>query len=302
MTRTARYVTRALGALLLFVVTTPLASAETNFDRGLLWRVERDGVAPSFVFGTVHVTDERVLEVPKPVTNALSQSKVAVFELIVTPELQAELAGAMMFTDGTSLKQLTGEELFATTSDVAATYGLIPSVLNLIKPWALIAMFSAPPEETQRQALGHPMLDAWLQDEARRQNKKLLALEEAHEQIAALEGLEIDHQIELLRATVENKPDVDRMFANTLDLYLDRDLAGLQRLTEEEMSPGISGDVLDDFNQNLIISRNDTMAERLLPLMKDGGVFVAVGALHLPGDNGLLNQLSDAGYDVTVVY
>ncbi|MEM7120110.1 MAG: TraB/GumN family protein [Pseudomonadota bacterium] len=302
MTRTARYVTRELSALLLLVVTSPLALAETNFDRGLLWRVEREGLPPSFVFGTVHVTDERVLDVPKPVTGALAQSKTAVFELIVTPELQAELAGAMMFTDGTSLKQLTGEELFATTSDVAATYGLIPSVLNLIKPWALIAMFSAPPEETQRQALGHPMLDAWLQDEARRQNKKLLALEEPHEQIAALEGLELDHQLELLRATVENKADVDRMFANTLDLYLDRDLAGLQQLTQDEMAAGVGSDVLDDFNQNLIISRNDTMAERLLPLMKDGGVFVAVGALHLPGDNGLLNQLADAGYDVTVVY
>ncbi len=302
MTRTARYVTRALCALLLFVFTTPLALAEPNFDRGLLWRVEREGLPPSFVFGTVHVTDERVLQVPKPVTGALAQSKTAVFELIVTPELQAELAGAMMFTDGTSLKQLTGEELFATTSDVAASYGLVPSVLNLIKPWALIAMFSAPPEETQRQALGHPMLDAWLQDEARRQNKKLLALEEPDEQIAALEGLELEHQLELLRATVENKPDVDRMFADTLDLYLDRDLAGLQRLTEDETAAGVGREVLDDFNQNLIVDRNDTMAERLLPLMKEGGVFVAVGALHLPGDNGLLNQLSDAGYEVTVVY
>jgi uncharacterized protein YbaP (TraB family) len=294
---------RALaGLLLLFIAPWSTALADQTFDKGLLWRIERDGLSPSYLFGTIHVTDERVLDVPEPVTSALGESDTAVFELLITPDMQAELARHMLFKDGTRLSSLTGEQLFATTSDVARGYGLIPTVLEMVKPWALVALFSSPPEETLRQSAGEPVLDAWLQDEARRQGMTLIALEEPDEQIAALDGMDIDEQIALLRATVENKVEVDRTFSETLQFYLDRDLAGLERLMHENPESGFDAELLETFNQRLILSRNDTMAERLLPVMENGSVFVAVGALHLPGANGLLQQLADAGYTVTVVY
>ncbi len=44
------------------------------------------------------------------------------------------------------------------------------------------------------------------------------------------------------------------------------------------------------------------MAERLTPLLKDGGVFVAVGALHLTGKDGLVERLRGLGYTVTKVW
>jgi hypothetical protein len=294
---------RALaGLLLLFVAPWSTAGAGQTFDKGLLWRIERDGLAPSYVFGTIHVTDERVLDLPVPVTEALSQSDTAVFELLITPDMHAELARHMLFSDGTRLSNLTGKELFASTSDVARGYGLIPTVLEMVKPWALVALFSSPPGETLRQSSGEPVLDAWLQDEARRQGMTLLALEEPDEQIAALEGMSIDEQIALLRATVENMDAVDRTFSETLQFYLDRDLAGLEGLMSDDLESGVDADLLATFNQRLILTRNDTMAERLLPVMAKGSVFAAVGALHLPGDNGLLQQLANAGYTVTAVY
>jgi uncharacterized protein YbaP (TraB family) len=40
------------------------------------------------------------------------------------------------------------------------------------------------------------------------------------------------------------------------------------------------------------------MAKRLLALLQDGRVFVAVGALHLPGPRGLLAMLRQHGYDL----
>jgi uncharacterized protein YbaP (TraB family) len=290
------------GLFLLLVWPWSTAQADQAFDKGLLWRVERDGVATSYLFGTMHVTDERVLDVPDAVASALASSDTAVFELLLTPEVQLALVQHMMFTDGTRLANLTGDELFETTSDVARDYGLFPMVLNMMKPWALVALFSAPPEETMRQSKGEPVLDIWLQDEARRQGKVLLALEEPDEQIAALEGMTTDDQINLLRATVENKDMVDQTFAETLQFYLDRDLDGLAGLMAPDPEMDLDVAVLESFNERLILTRNDTMAERLMPILEGGGVFAAVGALHLPGDNGLLQQLSNAGYEVTAVY
>jgi uncharacterized protein YbaP (TraB family) len=294
---------RALAGLLLFLFWPLTAGfAGQTFDSGLLWRIEREGVAPSYVFGTIHVSDKRVLDLPRPVTSAFADSNTAVFELLITPDLEAELARHMMFTDGTRLSELIGEELFETTSGVARQYGLIPTVLDMVKPWALVALFCSPPAETMRQSKGDPVLDAWLQDEARRQDKILVALEEPNEQIDVLEGMAIDEQIELLRATVENKAEVDRTFDQTLQFYLDRDLAGLEGLLGPDPDIDLDMELLEEFNERLILEHNDLMAERLLPIMEQGGVFVAVGALHLPGANGLLQQLSDAGYVVTAVY
>jgi uncharacterized protein YbaP (TraB family) len=43
------------------------------------------------------------------------------------------------------------------------------------------------------------------------------------------------------------------------------------------------------------------MAARILPLLRDGGAFVAVGAAHLPGEEGVLARLESRGYTVSRV-
>ncbi len=44
------------------------------------------------------------------------------------------------------------------------------------------------------------------------------------------------------------------------------------------------------------------MAERLQGLLEKGGTFVAVGALHLVDDSGLIQALRQAGYQVESIY
>ncbi|HXR58766.1 MAG TPA: TraB/GumN family protein, partial [Burkholderiales bacterium] len=51
------------------------AAAAERFTKGTLWRVTRAGTAPSHVFGTIHLADPRVLEIPAPVARALEHSR-----------------------------------------------------------------------------------------------------------------------------------------------------------------------------------------------------------------------------------
>ena len=44
------------------------------------------------------------------------------------------------------------------------------------------------------------------------------------------------------------------------------------------------------------------MAERTAPLISAGGAFIAVGALHLSGKDGLVERVRAAGYEVTKVF
>ncbi len=58
----------------------------------------------------------------------------------------------------------------------------------------------------------------------------------------------------------------------------------------------------DEFTGLLLTGRNAIMAERFAPLLKDGGAFIAVGALHLTGKDGLVERLRRLGYTVTKVW
>ena len=49
----------ALGLLLLG--RAAFAGGELAYGQGLLWKIERSDLAPSYLFGTIHVTDERVM-------------------------------------------------------------------------------------------------------------------------------------------------------------------------------------------------------------------------------------------------
>jgi uncharacterized protein YbaP (TraB family) len=63
-----------------------------------------------------------------------------------------------------------------------------------------------------------------------------------------------------------------------------------------------SPELAERFRRTAIDERNRRMAERMGPLLAEGGRFIAVGALHLPGPGGLLQRLSDQGYRVRPVY
>ena len=58
----------------------------------------------------------------------------------------------------------------------------------------------------------------------------------------------------------------------------------------------------DEFVRLLLAGRNATMAERAAPLLENGGAFIAVGALHLPGKDGLIERFRALGYTVAKVW
>jgi uncharacterized protein YbaP (TraB family) len=57
-----------------------------------------------------------------------------------------------------------------------------------------------------------------------------------------------------------------------------------------------------EFATQLLVSRNFTMAQRAMPLIDQGGAFIAVGALHLTGADGLVERLRKSGYKVTKIW
>jgi len=121
------------------------------------------------------------------------------------------------------------------------------------------------------------------------------------EQLAVFDDLSESDQVVLLNETLEVLDQLPEVHERLLEAYLKRDLAELSRLVKEYLQVADSA-VEERFKAAVLDARHERMTERMLPFLEKGGRFVAVGALHLMGADGILARLKAAGYDVRRVY
>ncbi len=272
-----------------------VSAADVRRDHGLLWEISKPGMATSYLFGTVHSEDPEVVRLAPPVQQAFDRSGSVILEIMMDMDAMIYSSSVMLLTDGRTLSGMIGPSLYKKTVQAIQTRGIPELVLERMKPWAVATTLSVPPPETGQ------MLDLVLYQQAQAAGKQLHGLETIQEQLAVFDSMPESDQIRLLRDAVDNLDKIDRMNAEVLVLYKRRDLAGMLALNERYMHEGDPG-VSRDLEQRLIIDRNRTMVERMQPHLQAGNAFIAVGALHLPGDQGLLALLDQRGYTVKPVY
>ncbi len=275
--------------LLLFVTTPALA------QQGILWKIEGKNSAASYLLGTVHSEDTRVLQVADVVKPQFDKARsfTAEIDLNLTDSFTAAMS--MILEDGKDLRTILGQGRYDKCAALLADYGVPEMLVRQFKPWAVMAQLSMPKPMTGE------FLDRVLYDRAVQQNKSVYGLETYAEQIAVFETLSQEQQITLLDDALENYPKLAGQLQTLINLYVQRDLPALQRFSESLNKTKPSA-LVDQFNQTLLIDRNKRMAERMQVRLQEGNAFIAVGALHLPGDTGILQDLVKRGYRVTPVY
>jgi hypothetical protein len=274
-------------------VSTAVNAADHS--QGLLWEIGKPGIPPSYLFGTIHSEDPEVLDLAQPVRKAWTGSRRVVLEVVLDSEAMRQTGSAMLMRDGQLLSEILGEDLFRQTVLAMQTRGIPEVVLDRMKPWAVATTLSMPAAGTGM------VLDRVLYEQALQDGKAVAGLESVHEQLAIFEGLSVDDQVALLRDAVEQLPGIAALQEALLDAYKRRDLAAMLAINAAALEDG-DRRLADDFQRRLVTDRNRLMAERVQPYLREGRAFVAVGALHLPGDEGLLNLLQKQGYTVKAVY
>lgn len=279
----------------------PLQTASTtastaSFSKGLLWKIERPGVKPSYVFGTVHSEDARVLNVPPVVQQAFDGAGSFTMEVVLDETVSQKMASTMFLHAGPDLKSLLGEDLFARVVALMTEYGMPREAVQKLKPWVVFTTLSLPKPQTGL------FLDLLLQANAAQQGKPVYGLESADEQLAVFDGMTLPDQVTLLKEAVENHAQLTQELQQTIEHYLARDLAGMEQLSNEESSKLDDARLVETINRRMIYDRNVRMVERMAPRLKEGNAFIAIGSLHLPGDQGVLRLLQQRGYNVSVMY
>lgn len=281
-----------LGLLLAAAVSGGETPAARRYDRGLLWRVEVPGVAPSYLYGTMHSDDERVLRLAAPVQRAFEHARCFALEM-VTDEAAVLRYRAAMVTREPLLAELLGTEDFRRVDALLAERGIPPSARTRFKPWAALLTLAQPTQPTGI------VLDGVLMQEAQRLGKPVAQLETVDEQITALDDMAPDSQLALLRNAITRRDEI-WLSARPLTLaYLAGDLAAMWRANQDAMGddPAIARHN-DVFLQRLLFERSERFARRLAPLLRQGGLFAAFGAMHLYGERGVPALLVREGFPV----
>jgi hypothetical protein len=284
-----------LWLVLLCLLVATGTAAQGRFDSGLLWRVERAGSSPSYLFGTMHSDDPGVVDLPAPVRQAFDQADAVTLEVTLDPESLLALTQALMMNDGATLDTLLGPVLYARAVEAMAGYGIPDSMVARMKPWAIAVTLMTPPTQTG------VVLDHALYRKALADGKPVDGLETVAEQIRLFDSLALEEQIDLLRDTLEHLDDIERMLVDLHQAWLERDLGRLVEINAAALRDS-DPQLATLFNQRIILDRNRRMAERLDSRLHKGGRFIAVGALHLPGEQGLLELLEQRGYRLTRLY
>lgn len=283
-------------ASLLLICALP-ASAQ------VLYKVEGNGLTqPSYVFGTHHLAPLSVVETFGAAA-PFNEATQVVGEIDMTKnpmELQMAMQPHMMApADSTLTKVLPADEFPVLNEEFkkwAPMQGMELAMLDPMKPMVVTTMVTvgitadAIPDFNPNE-----QLDTWFQTTGASNGKKIVPLETVEQQATLLfDFTPISVQAEAL---VEMLKDPQKSVDNAkklTDAYMNQDLAAMLELSEKD-------DDHPEFMEAMLDKRNADWLTKLPTIFNDGSTFVAVGALHLAGDKGIIEGLRKLGYTVTPI-
>lgn len=263
------------------------------YAQGLLWKVSKKNKEPSYLFGTIHISDKDVTTLPEVVDKALHESEQFVMEALPDAEQMLLFSQMMFFHDGQQLSELVDTSIYNKTKSILSAYHLGPDAISIMKPWAAFLLMNYPPDS------GDP-LDLVLLSLAQQNGATVSGLESLKEQADIFSELKIPDQVKLLTDTVCHYDVIEEDFIAMKSFYLKRDLGGLYNYTQRHSMS--REPVYEKLMTKLIIDRNKIMAERMQPMLDKGKSFIAIGAMHLTGAEGVLSLLEKQGYSLTAIY
>lgn len=287
-----------VGLLQVSLISAAQLDAGTQddaIDKGLLWKITSDEGKIGYLFGTIHSEDPRVLDFPQVLLDAVKESPIFAMELVPNLPTIGQLMQAMRYQDGTRLEDKIGSELYRQVATKLSDYAISAIDAQNLKVWAAAMTLSVPVPETGM------FLDFSLSLRAAAGGATLTALETLDEQVGFLQSLDEKNQILMLQQVITEFAEQQEQNRQMVEIWLGRDLNALAAISRVQMAD-MEPELADWFQIKGIDQRNAVMLKRALPLLRQGGIFIAVGALHLPGKAGLIAGIQQAGFELEAIW
>lgn len=260
-------------------------------EETLLWKVEGEGIVPSYVLGTIHVMPQSQFEVKDKVKAAFAETEQLVLELdLDNPGLQGAIMENAGMEGGETLDKLLPARAYDTIDEqLKSLMGVGLAPFNTFKPM-LIASFLVAKYVGEQPA----SFEMSLMQMAAESNKEILGLETVAEQMEVFDKIAYVDQAADLVEMIDDEAKTRVMFKELMLLYQQEDQAGLYEMM---------GTYFDDASQLdvMIHARNKNWIPRMIELASKKTTFFGVGAGHLGGELGVVALLRKAGYTVTPI-
>lgn len=256
----------------------------------------KDAKDTSWLFGTYHLIKASYLNETPAVLAAFNKAGNTVVELVIdTAELAA--ANTKGLLQNKQLKDLFDPSFIdSLDAELKITFGQGIDHLNTLKPMTVMLTICMVQLMKDNQGLmkkynGQP-LDVFFASETKAAKKTVTALETMMQQMDLLfNSITDEEQAKMLRRFIRDKEKNSQMGNELLQLYFENDLDKIYALYQRTQES--TGDM--DY---LVSKRNNEWMKQLPALINKQSNFIAVGALHLAGPEGLVAQLRKAGYTV----
>ncbi|SMC26368.1 hypothetical protein SAMN02745857_02464 [Andreprevotia lacus DSM 23236] len=274
-------------------------SAEAT-PAAVLWRIDKPGVKSSWLFGTAHVSDPKVTTLSKPIQTAFDNADHVATEVRLDFNMMMTLAKAMLMPEDQKLVDIIGADRYNKLLPELEARSYPEVAARRMKPWAVAMQLMVPLHKS-----GEPPLDLLLAKMSIEGEKDYVGLETVEEQISVFEDMPRDKQLVLLDSLINQQSKLEGYYKQLIGLYVKRDLDGMVKFADKDEVdlPADAKAYFDEWkNKTMLSDRNVRMTERMQPLLEKGNSFIAVGALHLPGKDGLIASLRAQGYTLTPIF
>ena len=256
------------------------------------WEVDGPAGRQAWLFGTIHSLDRPALWRSDPIDRALGKADRLVVEVANLNDQRAiatEFAHLSESPGHPLLSKRVRPELQDNLAELLGKAGLKDNQFGRIETWAAALLLARAADNDTKSKYG---VDRALIEDAG--DMPVVELEGATAQLGLFDALPEGEQRDLLDAVVEDSSSLDAESRKLADAWRTGDMETI----EQETRRGMLAD--PELRTALFTLRNHDWAQRITDMMADGArPFVAVGAAHMAGPDGLPALLEAKGYTVT---
>ena len=260
-----------------------------------VWSV-RSGDNVIYLGGTVHLLRPGDCPLPDEFEEAYQASSELYFETDIAAMsdllVQAQMLQQLTYSDDRSLRTVLSDEAYTALSAYTQTAGLPIVMLEKFKPGLLISTLQI----LVFQSMGFTPqgVDAFFHTRAVADGKAEGQLETVQEQIGFIAAMGEGNDSEFILLSLKDLTETGNVIDGMIGAWRSGDAQGLSELFVEDMK--VEAPALYD---TLLLERNLKWIPQINRMLQDADTeFVLVGAAHIVGENGLLDLLSQEGYEI----
>ncbi len=284
--------TKLLFALLLSL-TFGAARAQAPTESSLLWKIEGKNLTqPSYLYGTIHLICPSDFVLTDTLKGCLQQTEQLTLEIDMDdPGMMMAMMKSMSMREGKQLKDLLDTKDYnRLTAYFKDSVGMSIAPFERAKPFMLMSVLLNRVLTCQPQSYEMSLMGL-----AKKQKSEVVGLETVEEQMAVFDSIPYTDQAKMLITLMDSLPQARQEFSKMVAVYKKQDLAGLYNLTLE------SDFEMENQQAVLLTDRNKRWIPIIEKQVAEKPTFVAVGAAHLGGEEGVIALLRKEGFSVVPV-